>query len=146
MRSRPQAGALRELADPSRRRHTALVEQTATDEIWAAQIGAALTEDDAARLLGLTPAEVSQAADLLRIRDRDGRLVYPLMQFDTDRAQLPGIAEVVHTLATLQLLTIASWLTTPNPVLHERPVDTLRAGDVEPVLQLARQLAAESRG
>ena len=90
-------------------------------------------------------AAVRRAPGLLRLRNRDGRPVYPVVQF-ADSAQLPGVAEVVTALTpALQPLTIASWLTGPNRNLGDRrPVDVLRDGDPGRVLQLARQLAGSA--
>jgi hypothetical protein len=119
-----------------------VLEQDVADKTWAAQIGAALSQPDTARLLGKSEQAVSKDARLLRIRNRDGRPVYPVMQFE-GRAQAPGMADVIATLRpSLQPLTIASWLTAPARALRgRRPVDALRAGDLAQVLELAQQLA-----
>jgi hypothetical protein len=122
------------------------MEVETSDEVWTQQIGAVLGEEDAAGLLGLSPAALRHAGGLLRLRNRDGRPVYPIFQF-ADRAQLTGVAEVVTTLAPALLpLAIASWLTGPNRALGgRRRVDLLREGEQGRVLQLARQLAAAGR-
>jgi hypothetical protein len=119
-----------------------VLEQDVADKTWAAQLGPALSQPDTARLLGKSEQAVSKDARLLRIRNRDGRPVYPIFQFD-GRAQLPGVADVTATLrASLQPLTIASWLTAPSRALKgRRPVDALRDGDLADVLTLAQQLA-----
>jgi len=67
-----------------------------TGEVWSQQIGAALAEEDAARLLGLAPSEVSTTPGLLRLPTCDGGFVYPLLQFGRDHAQPPGLADVVQ--------------------------------------------------
>jgi hypothetical protein len=82
---------------------------------------------------------------LLRIRNRDGRPVYPVLQFQ-GRGQLSGLAEVIGVLlGSLQPLTVASWLTSEDAGLGQRrPVDALRDGDVDQVAALARRLAASA--
>lgn len=120
----------------------AVLEQDVADQAWAAQVGPALTQRDVARLLSKTEQAVAKDARLLRVRTRDGRPVYPVLQF-TGRGQLSGVAEVVAALrGALEPLTVASWLTAPQRELDgRRPVDALRAGIVEPVVLAARRLA-----
>ena len=122
----------------------AILEQDVADAAWAAQIGPALSQPDVARLLGKSAQAVSKDGRLLRIRNRDGRPVYPVAQFD-GRGQLRGVADVVATLVgVLQPLTIASWLTAGNAGLAgRRPVDALRDGDAAAVRVLAARLAAD---
>jgi hypothetical protein len=119
--------------------------QDLADGQWAAQIGPALSQSDTARLLGKSEQAVSKDARLLRVRNRDGRPVYPVVQFN-GRSQLPGLGEVVMVLASSLLpLTVASWLTATNPALGQRrPVDVLAGGDLGAVLAVARRLAAAS--
>lgn len=122
-----------------------VLEQDVSDAAWAEQVGPALTQSDTARLLGKSEQAVSKDPRLLRVRNRDGRPVYPVVQFD-GRSQCRGVGEVVTTLgAVLAPLTIASWLTTANPDLHgARPVEAL-ADDPAAVMTLARRLAAAAR-
>jgi hypothetical protein len=119
-----------------------VLEQDVSDKTWASQVGPALSQPDTALLLGKSEQAVSKDLRLLRIRNRDGRPVYPVVQFE-GRAQLTGVAEVVAVLRpSLQPLTIAAWLTAGLPALAgRRPVDALRAGEVDEVVVLARQLA-----
>lgn len=120
----------------------AVLEQDAADQAWAEQVGPALTQRDTARLLGKTEQAVAKDPRLLRVRGRDGRPVYPVLQFD-GRSQLAGIADVVATLRdAVEPLTKASFLTAVHRDLGgRRPVDALRAGEVEAVLLIARRLA-----
>jgi hypothetical protein len=69
--------------------------------------------------------------------------VYPVAQFD-DNGQVPGLADLVVLLSgSLQPLTIASWLTAPNPALANRtPLQSLRSGEADAVRALAQRLAA----
>lgn len=121
----------------------AILEQDLADEAWATQIGPALAQRDVARLLGKSEQAVAQDRKLVRLRNRDGRPVYPVMQFE-GRGQIAGIDDVVLAMVdVLRPLTVAAWLTGENPALDGgRPVDALRAGDGDRVLTVARQLAA----
>lgn len=119
-----------------------ILDQDRADQAWAEQIGPALTQRAAARLLGRSEQAVSKSRRLLRVRTRSGRAVYPVVQF-AGRAQLPGVGEVVAELdGVLEPLTVASWLTAPNDELDgRRPVDALADGDTDAVQRLARRLA-----
>lgn len=140
------ADTLQELAsrasdDAIRLAHTVL-EQDVADRAWAEQVGSCLTQRDVARLLGKTEQAVSQDTRLLRLHNRDGRPVYPVVQFE-GRRMLSGVSEVVRTLeGAVEPLTVASWLTAPNRALEgRRPVDALGDAHVEAVVSLARRFA-----
>ena len=60
-----------------------VLEQDVSDAQWAAQIGPALTQGDVARLLNKTEQAVSKDPRLLRLRNRDGRPVYPVVRSST---------------------------------------------------------------
>ena len=122
-----------------------VLQQDVADASWAAQIGPALSQPDVARLLGKSEQAVSKDGRLLRIRNRDGRPVYPVVQFD-GRSVLPRLGDVVTVLlASVQPLTVASWLTTAQPGLDGlRPIDALRSGDGDAVLASARRLAVSA--
>lgn len=66
-----------------------VLEQSIADADWAAQIGPALSQGYVGRLLGKSEQAVSKDPRLLRVRNRDGRPVYPVLQFE-GRAQLGG--------------------------------------------------------
>lgn len=119
-----------------------VLEQDIADRAWGAQVGPALSQVDVGRLLGKSPQAVSKDPRLLRVRNRDGRPVYPVVQFD-GRGLLPGIADVLAILAGMvEPLTVASWLTAPNRSLDgRRPVDALRDGDLVGVRTVAHRLA-----
>jgi hypothetical protein len=91
-------------------------------------------------LLGKSEQAVSKDRTLLRLKLRSGRIAYPLFQF-SGRAVVGGVAEVVHELRdALEPLTACSWLTARNRQLQgRRPIDALRAGDVDDVVRLARR-------
>lgn len=126
--------------------HTAGVDVETSDHLWTWQVGAALSEPDAARLLGVSANEVRRMPGLLRVRTRDGEVVYPVVQFEPgSRRQVPEVATVVETLrGVLEPLTIVAWLTARNRQLADRPIDLLRRGDIDRVLMLARQLANDA--
>jgi hypothetical protein len=129
-------------SEETRRLVRDLLEQDATDRAWAGQVGPALTQADAARLLGKTEQAVAKDRRLLRLKTRSGRVAYPLVQFD-GRRQLPGVADVVRTLTDVaDPLTITAWLTGAHPALDGvRPVDALREGRRDEVLAAARRFA-----
>lgn len=118
----------------------AVLEQDLADQQWATHLGPALSQADAARLLGVSVQAVSKNRGLLRIRNRDGRVVYPVLQFDGRRV-LPGLAEVLALLdGPLLPLTVASWLMTAASSLADRtPVEALRDGELDAVRRLAQQ-------
>ena len=121
------------------------VDESDDDTAWVAQLGPALTEKGTAALLGLPADEVRHAPGLLRLRNRDGREVYPAVQFSEGR-QITGVADVVLELSPALLpLTVASWLTGPQRALGGgRPVDLLREGHIRPVLRAAQQLVSSA--
>jgi hypothetical protein len=120
----------------------AILEQALTDARWAERIGPVLSQADVARLLDKTVQAVAQDQRLLRLRQRDGRPVYPIFQFE-GRRQLGGVAEVVATLRdAVEPLTIAAWLNGPNRRFGgRRPVELLRKGETDDVLAAARRYA-----
>ncbi|MDZ7790860.1 MAG: hypothetical protein U5L08_10290 [Xanthomonadales bacterium] len=121
-----------------------LLRQDADDRAWAEQLGPAYRQGDVARLLDKSRQAVSADRGLLRLALRDGDIAYPVFQFD-GRRQLPGIREVVRVFepAVATTWTTASWLTSPAPELDDRtPLALLRAGELEPVISLARQTAS----
>ena len=122
-----------------------VLEQDAATQQWSAQLGPSLSQRDVARLLVKSEQAVAKDGRLLRLRNQDGRPVYPVVQFD-GRRLLPGVAEVVDMLEkVVDPLTVASWLTAPNPHLEgRRPVEALRDGDVAAALAVARYLAASA--
>lgn len=130
--ARPEAIALARL----------VLEQDAADQAWAEQVGPALSQRDTATLLSKSEQAVAKDSRLLRVRARDGRPLYPVLQF-AGRAQLGGVAQVVALLRDLiEPLSTASFLTAPHRDLDgATPVERLRAGDVDDVLRVARRLA-----
>ena len=105
-----------------------------------------MTQRDTARLLGRTEQAVSKDRRLVRVHRRDGRPVYPVVQFD-GRRQKSGVADVVAALdGAVNELTAAAWLTAANDALGgRRPIDLLAAGEAKTVLTLAARFAARMR-
>lgn len=133
---RQQAGVL---ADQIER----LLAQSQDDAVWAEQIGPAYTATQVAKLLGVSRQAVGQRRGLLRLEQRDGRVAYPVFQFD-GAAVLSGLSEVVVELtpAVATQWTIASWLTSPNAELDDLPPhEVLRRGERSRVLRAARGFA-----
>lgn len=121
-----------------------ILERDVADRLWADQVGPALSQQDAARLLGKTEQAVSKDPRLVRLRTADGRPLYPVAQFD-GRGLLPGVAEVVAVLGPVAETpwTVAAWLTGSHADLDgRRPLDVLRSGDVVAVVAAARRFAA----
>ena len=119
-----------------------VLEQDHVDQQWAEQIGPALTQPDAARLLNVSVQAVSKNRHLLRLTNRDGRVVYPIFQFD-GRRPLPGLGQVLAAFdGVLQPLAIASWLTLQTAALDKRsPTQALRDGESDRVVAFAHQAA-----
>jgi len=135
---------VREASPETRYQIERLLRQEADDRAWAGQLGPAYRQGDVARLLGKTKQAVSADTGLLRLAMRDGEIGYPVLQFDGRRV-LPGLRDVVRTLAPVVATswTVASWLTSAADELDQRtPLEALRAGEVGPVVELARRFAA----
>lgn len=84
---------------------------------------------------------------LLALRTDDGAWVYPAFQLDARNQVLRGLPEVLQCFAPEDdRWTIASLLTTPQPSLAGRtPIVALGEGDLDLVLELARDVAARWR-
>lgn len=110
------------------------------DLVWAERIGPAYTRAQVASLLGVSEQAIAKRS-LLALKQRNGRIAYPVMQFDGDRP-VAGLIEVVRTLAPVVATTwtIASWLTEPD-IGGTRPIDQLHDGEMQVVVMAARRLA-----
>jgi len=122
-----------------------LLESDIANRAWVEQVGYSLTQSDVAELLRRSEQAISKDRRLLRLIRSDGRPVYPVFQFD-GRRKTPGVADVVRALSgALQPAAIAAWLTGENAALDgQRPIDALHVGDEQPVLVVARRLAARA--
>lgn len=105
-----------------------------------------LTAPQVARLLGTTrqtPHDRAQSQTLLAVEDR-GSLRFPYWQFDANGPNgiIVGLPAVLKAL-DISPLGKVSWLTRPNPYLDGRtPLEILKAGEVERVLDQARAVGA----
>lgn len=118
-----------------------LLEQDDADQAWASQVGPALVESDVATLLGTSIYEVATDPALIRVTNRDGSVLYPVVQFDGDRV-LPGLAEVVTVVREVtDSLGALAWLTGTLREMDARPVDLLRDGHIDPVRSAALRFA-----
>lgn len=138
----------RDASDDALRLAASVLRDDAANRRWRAQIGPTLTQAAVAELLGMSPQGVSKravAGDLLRLTHRDGRPVYPTFQFD-GRGVLGGLATVLSVVGEVDdMLTATAWLTAPKPALDGvSPVEALRAGRVDAVVDAARRYAARS--
>lgn len=127
-----------------RRQVDLLLRQAEDDRVWAQQLGPVYTQGQVAELLGKSKQAVSTDKGLLRLDMRDGRVGYPVFQFEGDRI-LPGMPNVVRALAPVAATTwtVASWLTSPSSDLGGKtPLERLRRGDVSDVTMVADRLAA----
>ncbi len=123
-----------------------ILRQDIENRAWATQVGPCLTRVAVARLLGKSEQAVAQDHRLLAFRNGDGRVVYPLVQFDGTRP-VAGLDRVVAILAGAgdDDLTVLAWLTAPKPALGGRsPLDALRSAEVDAVLRLAHDWAGDA--
>jgi hypothetical protein len=118
-----------------------VLETDIATQAWVAQVGYSLTQSATAELLGRSEQAVSKDPRLVRLERSDGRPAYPMFQFD-GRKQVAGIHDVVRTLqGALTPAGIAAWLTGTVPQLgNRRPIDCLRAGEIQEVVSLAQRL------
>lgn len=106
-----------------------------------------LTAPQVARLLGSsrqTPLSRLEADSLLAVFDR-GAWRFPAWQFDPQGADgvIQGLPEVLRALKGLTPFAKLVWLTRRSPYLEKRsPVEALREGDLDRVLNEAHSLAA----
>jgi hypothetical protein len=139
---------LEEQASPEARKLArAVLEQDVADRHWSEQVGPALAQRDVARLLGKSEQAVAKDGRLVRVRNRDGRPVYPVFQF-AGRSVVPGVAEITPVLvrAVVDPFTVAAWWTGEHPALGgRRPLDALADGDVADVAAAAERFAARAR-
>ncbi|MBE2316662.1 DNA-binding protein [Solirubrobacter sp. CPCC 204708] len=118
--------------------------QQAQQEALGLVLADALTRQQAAELLGISPQAVSKrhAAGSLVALARGREQHFPAWQFH-EGATLPGLAEVIAAYPG-GALSLSTWATTPNPDLEGRsPERTLtRRGGVEQVLAAIEAITA----
>jgi hypothetical protein len=120
--------------------------------MWADEIGPFYDTEGVMTLLGgVTKQAVNDRVRrhrLLALRTGSGRLVYPAFQFDGPRV-VTGLGAVLDTLVPddTEAWLVASWLSTDDPALRDRaPIRALHDGDVDLVVDAARDMASALRG
>jgi hypothetical protein len=123
----------------------------AAASVWSEHAGPFVDSEGVMALLGgVSKQAVSQrvrAGRLLALRTESGRLVYPLWQF-LDGEPVDGLAEVLDAAgydsqSKTIAWTLASWLCTEDPELGGSPRSLLAGGQIDEVLQAARDVRAE---
>ena len=105
-----------------------------------------ITAPQVAELLGVsrqTPLNRVKEKSLLGVLDR-GAWRFPLFQFDPagPNGTLPGLPATLRALEPQQAFAKLVWLRRPNATLEGRtPVELLRDGEVQPVIDAARAAA-----
>lgn len=134
--------ATRERIEPLLGQIEKFLDQDADDAAWAQQLGPAYTQDQVATVLGKSKQAVSADKALLRLTMRNGRIGYPVFQFDGDTV-VSGVREVVEILTPVvaSTWTIASWLTSREPGTGRTAMDQLRDGQIDEAVSSARRSA-----
>jgi hypothetical protein len=118
------------------------------EEKMAAKVGPFYETATLVDWLGVTKQALSKRAakrELLAVQDSAGRNYYPDRQFTEDGTVIPGLREVLDTLAagTQTPWTWALWLAGTSKALSGQTAwDALRNGDADQVLQAARRDSA----
>lgn len=139
--------SLARLLDQASPEAVALAEEILRSDIesqaWTRQIGPCLSRRAVARLLGKTEQAVAQDRRLFSFRNGDGKVAYPIAQFD-GTSIVPGVHEVAEILSAVgdDEWEILSWLSAPKPTFEGRSAfDELWAGNPAAVIDLARHWA-----
>ncbi|MFC4173680.1 hypothetical protein ACFOYU_16730 [Microvirga sp. GCM10011540] len=81
---------------------------------------------------------------LLAVPGPSNRRAYPTVQFTQDGKVVPGLKAVRDTLPTANPWAILNFLIRPDPRLNGRkPIDLLKAGEIDLVVDAARQLGQQ---
>lgn len=116
-------------------------------EMAKAAEGGAWSGDDLRKLFNLTPATLHRRRKEHRIvywRDARHAFFYPRWQFTESGALLRGVEEVLGAFKSSDEWRIMRYFLTPRNELNgKRPLDMLRAGEVEKVVPHAHAHAAE---
>lgn len=110
--------------------------------------GGAFTLDEVCQLMGRVSRQVIERrvreGRLLAVPGPSNRRVYPAVQFRADGQVLPGIKDVLQAVPTENPWAILNFLVNPDSHLDERkPIDLLKAGQTELVVQAATNLASQ---
>jgi hypothetical protein len=118
--------------------------EIALQDIKAA--GGAFTLDEVCQVMGQVSRQVIERrvreGRLLAVPGPSNRRVYPTIQFGADGQVVTGVKEVLKELPTANPWTILNFLVNPHGSLDGRkPIDLLKAGQTELVVQAAKNLA-----
>lgn len=109
------------------------------------ELGQVIRAGAVAQRLGTSVQMVDQlrlSSRILAIPHQHGYM-YPCWQFE-GRGILSGLMQVLMTLKMYDSWSQLAFLITPNPhLVNQRPLDTLRHGEVEAVLIAAQRYAAQ---
>lgn len=110
--------------------------------------GGAFTLDEVCQLMGRVSRQVIERrvreGRLLAVPGPSNRRVYPAIQFRADGQVLPGIKELLQAVPTENPWAILNFLVNPDSHLDDRkPIDLLKAGQTELVVQAAVNLASQ---
>jgi hypothetical protein len=85
-----------------------------------------------------------QEGTLLAVPGPSNRRRYPTIQFNSDGTVVDGLKAVQECLAFSSPWSVLSFLVNPDDSLHhKRPIDVLRRGDVDLVLESARRVGVQ---
>jgi hypothetical protein len=106
------------------------------------QNGGVFKTEDVAEYLGITQQAVNKRRALRQLAGltfRKRGYVYPAWQF-TDRGTVPGLEQVLRALAEHDEWMQNVFFINPNTRLNgKRPLDLLREGEIEEVIQAAKE-------
>jgi hypothetical protein len=109
--------------------------------------GGVYSTEQAAEFLGTTAQEINKrrtSRKLLGLVFRSKGYLYPVWQFDKDRGTLPGLEAVLLTLADHDEWMQNIFFVSRNTRLNERrPLDLLRQGEIEPVIEAAKSMGEQ---
>ena len=104
--------------------------------------GGVFSTEKVAEFLGMTSQEVNKRRSsrrLLGLRFRRRGYVYPAWQFDPNRGTVPGLEEVLLTLADHDEWMQNIFFVSPNTRLAgRRPLDLLREGSITSIVEAAK--------
>lgn len=110
--------------------------------------GGAFTLDEVCQLMGRVSRQVIERrvreGRMLAVPGPSNRRVYPAIQFRADGQVLPGIKDLLQAVPTENPWAILNFLVNPDSHLDDRkPIDLLKAGQTELVVQAAANLASQ---
>ncbi len=110
--------------------------------------GGAYELDEVRELLGgVSPQAISKRVRegaLLAVPGPSNQRRYPTIQFQADGSVLPGLREVHKALPTHNAWAVLNFLVNPDSRLQaRRPIDLLKAGQLERVVEAARSLGIQ---